>query len=122
MLETQNLGLPSLLMMLISTSGGVTRISTLGLEEKLKKLEENNVNNGAILVLDTDSNQVLIWIGSKDYFDESIDGAVDMLLALRQPGSALKPFTYLKAFLKGYTPATTVNDIYTQFSTCRQFE
>ncbi|NJR12615.1 penicillin-binding protein, partial [bacterium] len=52
-----------------------------------------NANNAALVALDPYSGQVLTMLGSPNYFDESIDGAVNAALALRQPGSALKPFT-----------------------------
>lgn len=86
-------------------------------KKHLNQLAAQNVNNGALLAVDVKSGEVKAWVGSKDYFDQSIDGAVDMLNALRQPGSAIKPFTYLLAFEKGWTPATTIIDIPTQFRT-----
>ncbi len=80
-------------------------------------LKDKNVTNGALLSIDPKTSQILAWVGSENYFDEKIDGAVDMITALRQPGSALKPFTYLLAFEKGMTPATILNDIPSQFPT-----
>jgi len=56
-------------------------------------------------------------VGSRNYFDQKIDGAFNVTLAKRQPGSTIKPFVYAKAFLKGYTPETVVFDLKTQFST-----
>jgi len=55
-------------------------------------------------------------VGSKGYFDETIDGKVNVTLAHRQPGSSFKPFVYATAFKKGYTPETIVFDLKTQFS------
>lgn len=83
----------------------------------MERLENHNVNNGALLAMDTYSGQILVWVGSADYFNNDIDGAVDMVTALRQPGSSIKPFNYLLAFEKGYTPATVIYDVPTQFST-----
>ena len=80
-------------------------------------LEDKNAHNGALLALDVKSGQILAWIGSVDYFDESIDGAVDMITSLRQPGSSIKPLNYLLAFEKGYSPATVIFDVPSQFST-----
>ncbi len=82
----------------------------------VNSLSEHNVTNAAVLGIDVPTGQILTWLGSVNYFDDKIDGAVDMLLALRQPGSSVKPFNYLLSFENGYTPATTVNDIETQFS------
>jgi penicillin-binding protein 1C len=54
--------------------------------------------NGAVVVLDPQTGEVLAWVGSPDYFDATISGAVDGVRIPRQPGSALKPFTYALAF------------------------
>jgi membrane peptidoglycan carboxypeptidase len=56
-------------------------------------------------------------VGSRGYFDETIDGKVNVALANRQPGSSFKPFVYATAYEKGYTPDTVVFDLQTQFST-----
>ncbi len=108
-------------------NGGLSVITTLDYDLQLKaeqiikrhvdRLASNNVTNGAMVALDPSNGQILVWVGSYDYFDEKIDGAVDMVTALRQPGSSIKPLTYLAAFEKGYTPATVIYDIPTQFNT-----
>lgn len=87
------------------------------IERHVDSLQKNHVTNGALIAMDVRTNQILVWVGSKDYFNEKIDGAVDMVQALRQPGSSIKPLTYLAAFEKGYTPATVLYDIPTQFET-----
>ncbi|MFN8448108.1 MAG: transglycosylase domain-containing protein [Anaerolineae bacterium] len=56
-----------------------------------------HATDAALVALDPHTGQVLTMLGSPDYFDESIDGAVNAALAMRQPGSALKPFTYAAA-------------------------
>jgi penicillin-binding protein 1C len=82
-----------------------------------------NANNAAIVALDPYTGQVLTMLGSPDYFDESIDGAVNAAMALRQPGSALKPFTYAAAMNpespEPYTAATVLLDVETPFITRR---
>lgn len=55
------------------------------------------VDNAAAVILDAQSGDVLTMIGSPDYFDASIQGNVNAAVALRQPGSAIKPFTYAAA-------------------------
>lgn len=71
----------------------------------------SNTHNGAALVLDPKSGEVLAMIGSRDYFRDDIDGNVNNLLALNSPGSTLKPFVYLTGFmLKGWRPETIVQD------------
>ncbi|MCC6613248.1 MAG: transglycosylase domain-containing protein [Anaerolineae bacterium] len=82
-----------------------------------------NARNAALVALDPYTGQVLTMLGSPDYFDESIDGAVNAALALRQPGSALKPFTYALAFDPAqpdpWTAATMILDVETPFVTQR---
>jgi penicillin-binding protein 1C len=87
------------------------------IERHIERLDRNNVTNGAMVALDVKTGQILNWVGSADYFNEKIDGAVDIVTSLRQPGSSIKPLTYLLAFEKGYTPATILYDVPTQFST-----
>lgn len=76
-----------------------------------------NASNAALVAIDPDTGDIITMVGSRDYFDESIDGNYNIALANRQPGSSIKPFIYAKAFEKGYTPATTLFDVRTQFST-----
>lgn len=80
-----------------------------------------NARNAALVALDPFTGQVLTMLGSPDYFDESIDGAVNAALALRQPGSALKPFTYAAAMNPElddpWTAATMILDVETPFIT-----
>ncbi len=80
-----------------------------------------NANNAALLAMDPFTGQVLTMLGSPDYFDESIDGAVNAALANRQPGSALKPFTYAAAMNPNlpepWTAATMILDVQTPFIT-----
>ncbi|GAB5493842.1 MAG: PBP1A family penicillin-binding protein [Phototrophicaceae bacterium] len=82
-----------------------------------------NANNAALIAIDPFTGQVLTMLGSPDYFNEDIDGAVNATLALRQPGSTLKPFTYALAMtpdsLAPYSPATVLYDIETPFVTSR---
>ena len=75
------------------------------------------VHDGALVALDPRTGQVLAMVGSVDYTDRRIDGAVNVALAPRQPGSAIKPFTYAAAFARDYTPATMVEDAPTAFAT-----
>jgi len=68
-------------------------------------------HNGALYALDPDTGQVLVYLGSRDYFRDDIGGKNDMNQALRSPGSTLKPFTYLTAFEKGWSTETGVLDV-----------
>jgi len=76
-----------------------------------------NGKNAALVAEDPKTGQILAMVGSRDYFDTSIDGNFNVATqGLRQPGSALKPFVYLLAFKKGYTPDTVIFDVPTEFS------
>ncbi|MCE5258155.1 MAG: penicillin-binding protein 1C [Chloroflexi bacterium] len=71
----------------------------------------HNVHNGAVLVLDPASGAIQALVGSPDYASQADSGAYNGVLALRQPGSALKPITYAAAFIQGLTPATMLADV-----------
>lgn len=73
--------------------------------------------NAALVAEDPKTGQMLAIVGSRDYFDIKNEGNFDVATqGLRQPGSALKPFVYLTAFQKGYTPDTVVFDVPTEFA------
>ena len=76
-----------------------------------------NASNAGLVAIDPNNGQILAMVGSRDYFDTTIDGAYNVTLADRQPGSASKPFVYAEAFTQGYTPDTVLFDVPTQFST-----
>ena len=81
----------------------------------LARLNSENVGNAAVIVLDNDTGEVLAYLGSVDFWDAAAGGQNDGVLALRQPGSALKPFTYALALESGrYTPATVLADLEVQ--------
>ena len=71
--------------------------------------KEKGLTQAAVLVLDHRTMEVLVWVGSADFFDDR-EGQNDGVTALRQPGSAVKPFTYATAFDTGQTPADMVDD------------
>lgn len=79
--------------------------------EEIDKAEKLGISNGAAVVMDPTSGQVLAMVGSRDYFSDKTDGKFNIVTqALRQPGSAIKPITYLSAIKKGYTAASMVMD------------
>ncbi len=83
----------------------------------LENEEKFNAENASLVAIDPKTGQILVMVGSRDYFDKKIDGNFNVSLAKRQPGSAFKPFIYATAFAKGYTPKTVVFNLRTQFST-----
>lgn len=87
------------------------------ISQQVKSLSDKHVGNGALLAIEPKTGKVLSWVGSEDYYNDEIDGQVDMITALRQPGSSIKPLMYLLALEKGYTPATILEDIPVEFQT-----
>jgi len=89
----------------------------------LENVKKFNASNASLVALDPPTGQILAMVGSRDFFDETIDGQYNATLALRQPGSTMKPFIYSLALLRGYTRNTVIFDVPTQFSTaCRPSE
>lgn len=82
-----------------------------------KNEEKFQAKNAALVSLDPKTGQILAMVGSRDYFNEDIDGQVNVAISLRQPGSSIKPIVYAAAFTKGYTPNTVLYDVVTNFST-----
>ncbi len=72
-------------------------------------------NNATMVVLQPETGQILALIGSVDFNDEVISGQVNMALQPRQPGSTIKPLVFLSAMERGWTPATLIWDVPTQF-------
>lgn len=74
--------------------------------------------NAALVAEDPKTGQILAMVGSRNYFDVKNEGNFNVATqGLRQPGSSLKPFIYLLAFQRGYTPQTVLFDLPTEFST-----
>lgn len=77
-----------------------------------------NAKNAGMVGIDPKTGEVLVMVGSRDYFDTAHDGNFNITLSPnRQPGSSFKPFVYATAFKKGYTPETVLFNLRTQFST-----
>ncbi len=75
-----------------------------------------NGENNAIVAIDPKTGDILAMVGSRDYFDQEIDGNFNAALGHRQPGSTFKPFVYSVLFNKGYTDKTMLFDTPIQFS------
>ncbi len=105
--------------------GGLKVTTTLDLElqekaqeivaEEIEKVENLHITNGAAVILDPETGEILAMVGSKKFDDPDYDGQVNVTLSLRQPGSAIKPVTYVTAFKKGFTPSTLLYDVETEF-------
>ncbi len=91
------------------------------LSAEVENLQRYNVGNAASLVLKPDTGEILSMIGSKDYFDTNNDGQVNVALALRQPGSSIKPIMYATAMQnKLLNPGTVLIDMPTCFAVPNQ--
>ncbi len=85
-------------------------------KDEIDKLKGYDVNNGASIVAIPSTGEILAMVGSKDYFDADIDGNFNVTTSNnRNPGSSLKPIIYAAAFEKGYTAATMLMDVKTEF-------
>jgi len=78
-------------------------------------LAGGGANNAALVALQPQTGEILAMVGSADFNDEAISGQVNMALAPRQAGSSIKPLVYLSAFERGWTPATLLWDVRTEF-------
>ncbi len=67
-------------------------------------------HNAAVVLIHPPTAQVLAMVGSIDYYDNSIDGQVNVATSPRQPGSSIKPVVYATAFANGWTPASPIWD------------
>jgi 1A family penicillin-binding protein len=90
-------------------------LPTQELAEKIVKTEINNlkqlrVGNGAALILNPQTGEILAMVGSANYFDTENDGQVNVTLRLRQPGSSIKVVNYAYALSYGMTPASIIDD------------
>lgn len=104
--------------------GGLKVYTTI--DEELQKYAEEvattqgeanlkfGANNLAILTINAKTGEILTMVGSRDYFNEEIDGNVNVVMRPRQPGSSFKPIVYAQAFYNGYAPGSVIYDIPTK--------
>ncbi len=118
--------------------GGLRITTTLDLQlqrmaqrtafERIAELESRNIHNAAVVIMQPNTGQILAMVGSIDYnavkptttpgeSGNVLDGQVNVATRERQPGSALKPFTYLAAMEQGMTPESVLWDVPTRFPT-----
>ncbi|MFH1112154.1 MAG: PBP1A family penicillin-binding protein [Patescibacteria group bacterium] len=107
--------------------GGLKIITSLDIEvqkaaetavaESADKNESYKASNAALVAIDVKTGQIVAMVGSRDFFNESISGQVNVATRSRQPGSSFKPSVYASAFSKGYTPETILFDVVTTFKT-----
>lgn len=108
--------------------GGLTVVTTLdyGLyleqeqmaREHIAEIQSQGIDasNAAVVTLNPRTGEIISMVGSLDYNNADIDGNINMAVAPRQPGSSVKPYTYLTALANGYTLASMVWDVRTVFN------
>jgi len=85
-------------------------------QQEIENVKKFHITNGAAMVMDPNTGEIFAMVGSKDFFDKEYDGQFNVAVdGLRQPGSSIKPVTYLMALRKGYTPASMIPDTPTTF-------
>jgi membrane peptidoglycan carboxypeptidase len=114
----------------IISAGGLRVITTLDWEKQqiaddvVHGTNEGNLargaTNAALVSLDAKTGEILAMVGSQDYFNDDIDGQVNVAIQPRQPGSSIKPIVYAAAIEKGYTAETVVYDVNTNFAVSGQ--
>ena len=80
------------------------------LTDEINNLERYHITNGAAVVTNPKTGEILAMVGSRDYFDLEHDGNVNVTLSLRQPGSSIKPVNYSVALENGFTAASVLSD------------
>ncbi len=90
------------------------------LAAEMKKIAKLKISNGAAVVTKPNTGEIIALIGSKDYFNDEIDGQVNITTSLRQPGSSIKPINYAVGLLEGWPASTTYLDIPTCFNVTGQ--
>ncbi len=85
--------------------------------DEVARLNKLRIKNGAALVTNPQTGEILSMVGSVNYFDFANDGQVNVTLRPRQPGSSIKPLTYALAFERGMFPSSTIDDQAITFST-----
>ncbi len=85
-------------------------------KKQVDTLSDFNASNGALVAIRPATGEILAMVGSADFYAEAISGQVNMAVSPRQPGSSIKPVTYLAAFEKGWTPATLIWDVPSEFT------
>jgi 1A family penicillin-binding protein len=84
--------------------------------EQVASMVDKNAHDGALVAIKPSTGEILAMVGSADFYNEAISGQVNMATSpTRQPGSSIKPINYVAAFEKGWTPATLIWDVPSEF-------
>jgi len=80
------------------------------IQSHMDSLRTQDANNAGLVSIDPKTGEIIVMVGSRDYYDSSIAGEVNMATSPRQPGSTIKPIEYVVAMSKGWGPETVIND------------
>ena len=95
---------------------GLQDLAQQMVSNQIASLADLHVTNGALVGIRPSTGEILTMVGSADFYNASISGQVNMSTSpTRQPGSSIKPITYLAAFEKGWTPSTLIWDVPSEF-------
>jgi membrane peptidoglycan carboxypeptidase len=84
---------------------------TAARQQVIARAANHRVTNGSVVILKPGTGEILAMVGSLDYFNENIDGQVNIALSPRQPGSSIKHVTYAAALEKGWTTGDVLWDV-----------
>ncbi|MBI2863274.1 MAG: PBP1A family penicillin-binding protein [Chloroflexi bacterium] len=79
-------------------------------KDRVATFKVYGASNAALVSLDPHTGGILAMVGSADYYDDKIDGSVNVTTNLRSPGSSIKPIMYVAAFARGFSPSSIVLD------------
>ena len=91
-------------------------LAETAVKEQVDSMAGLNAHGGALVAIRPNTGEILAMVGSPDFYNEQYSGQVNMAINPRQPGSSIKPLTYIAAFEKGWTPATLIWDVPSEFS------
>lgn len=94
---------------------GLQEVAQDVVSKQVALLADRKAQSGALVAIRPTTGEVLAMVGSADFYNEDIDGQINMAVSPRQPGSSIKPITYTAAFEKGWTPATLIWDVESEF-------
>lgn len=96
---------------------GLNQLALQKAQERVAQIHTMmNASNAAVVTIQPSTGEILTMVGSLDYWDTKIDGQVNVATSPRQPGSSVKPFTYVTAYEQGFVPSSIVYDVPTDFS------
>lgn len=89
----------------------VNNMAQQAARDQVARLSGNNVSNASVLAMVPITGEIIAMVGSIDYNNDAIDGKVNVAVAVRQPGSTMKPFNYSAAMENGMTPGDVIWDV-----------